>query len=237
MLRTILFSLAIVLIGTVGQAEEPKAKTAYHVYTAACRGDHFLAGTYSSAQAACQVAAELRAKGSRVSVMMGTDGKKTWSTITRQPSRYLVYAHECPKSGWQLDQTFADSNRAQERATALKKERSKVEIITDYTPREVFCIHGGPCRRGWQLLGRYLTAEQACDAAQAFRAKKLQYEVTTWMDGLGRRPYEYRVYVQGCKKGWSVHLTTREHAKAQKMLQARLKEGKAAELVLHVLTK
>ncbi len=244
MARTILFSVALVLVGTLGQAEEAKAvkekppaqKSEYHVYASGCRGGVILRCSYSSVDEACRAAAELRSKlsGQTIEVTKGTDGKRI---VYSEPSRYAVYARVCEKSGWQLQATFADANRAHELATALKKKLGQAEIVRDYTPREVFSVHGGTCRRSMRLLGSYITAEEACEAAQEFRAKKLQCEVTSGFKDARRRPWEYQVYVRGCKAGWSLVGRTKELNKAQEMVEARTREGKTVELVLRAVGK
>lgn len=251
MIRTSLLSLALfVVLGTTSRsAEEPKLgdKEGFRVYSVSPRCQtRQLLGVHETLRGALDAAADLRAKapGRGIEVTTGTEGKKTPVSFTR-PMLYQVHARVCAKSGWKSQAILGDATKAKELAKSLEKNGAKVEIVSDYAPKEVFQVYGRGCSRSnWRLLGTFAEVAEASQAAEENRTRKtgpLNCIVTTGtrsQETLVLEPAQYKIYVQGCKGGWSLRETTTEQKKVKEFVEARKKDDKTrVEVVYHIPSK
>jgi hypothetical protein len=245
-IRTTILALAtFTLTAAMGRtAEQPKPgdKEGFHVYRITPRRiTQKLLGVYASPQEAFEFAAKHRAAGGGgIEVTTGSEGKEALPAL---PVLYHVYSRPCSRSAWQRQGIYGDYKKVEEVIKKLEKEGEKVEIVRDYAPKAVFHIYSRACRtlagKELRLIGTYVTAGEACEAAADFRtAKYLRSEVTTGSKGpeyLVGTPTRYEVYVGACKAGWSVAVDTDDWKKAYEAVEARKKEDKAArvEIVRH----
>ena len=170
----------------------------------------------------------------------GSEGKKL---PTGRPVFCHVYTGGCPKSGWQRQAAVVDEKQAEEVVKAHKGQRTRVEVVNDYAPKEMYSIHGGGCSRSIRLLGTYVTLEEAMQAAREIRTvQKLAHcHVVSGTKAEGYyslgAPAQYNVYVAGCKGGWRLATTTKDAKKAEEAVNEQKKNDTPVELVRHYASK
>ena len=247
MIRTILSSMAIVVLtGALANGAappKPGVEAGFRVYTVSPRClSRNLVGVYATAGEAFEVASGLRAKSppSRLEVTTGSEGTKL-PTGRNRAILYQVYTKVCDKSGWQGQELYAQAEQAAEAAKTHEKDSKKVEIVCDYTAKEVYHVYGRRCRTAVgtksHLMGTYRTARAAFDAADDIRTKQpIQCEVVTGTKGeelLDGTPIRYTVYNRGCRIGLASPKTTADRAEAMKDFQARIEQKSVAVMVVH----
>jgi hypothetical protein len=219
MVRTSLLAVGVVaLASAVVAAQDATPKETFRVTTDSCRLGRTGRADYGSLAQACGVAASLRPGATAyVAVFPAAEAEKAFASA---PLAYRVCVRQC-RGGWSVLETLTDGVKAKARADDLRKFGTLVEVVSDYTVKEVFHVIAGSCSRSMRLQGSFVSAQAAIEAAQACRARGLtrcHVDVgTTGERDPAARLVRYRVYTQPRRPVWVLQLTTTNPIKAQEL--------------------
>ena len=170
----------------------------------------------------------------------GSEGKQV---PTGRAAVYHVYTKVCEKSGWQKEPGVVAEARLAEAVKTYEAKGARVEVVADHKPREVFHVYGGGCSRNWRLMGTYVSAQEACDAAREIRTvQKLRNCLVTSGDkgegywSLGT-PTAFTVYVEGCKGRWFAAATMQDAKKAEELAAERRRGADEVEVVRRYVSR